>query len=306
MPRQYEELTGEFEYIKRKYPASDGQIKILPGILADGTQVVGYCGEDELECGLTYLFRGFWSETQWGKQFVFYSFGISQPVGQRGTVSYLTRGPGIGRKRAMQIWEKYGQDALEVVRERPKEVAAAIAGLTEAKATEAAAYFQAHKDREIVTRDLEELLSGGGFPKKLIDKLIEKFGAKATEKIKANPWLLMRFSGVGYGRADKLYLRLGNRPDTVDRMGWCCWNALHKDRDGSTWRPIEFGRVAITKGVAGMDVKPQEGIDWAIAQRHIAVRKNGDGRTWISEQERAGAERRLASQVHRAMVEGTT
>lgn len=306
MPRRtYEELTGEFDYIKRKYSASDGQIKILPGILADGTQVIGYCGEDELECGLTYLFRGYWTtHLKYGKQFAFHSFGISQPVGQRGTVAYLTRGPGIGTKRAQLIWEIYGQDALEAIRERPEEVAAKVKGLTTERAKEAAAYFQAHKDREIVTRDLEELLSGGSFPKRLIDKLIEKWGARAAELIRENAFVLVLFPGVGQGKADRLYLQLGGDPASPERLGWCCWAALHKDRDGSTWKPLEFGRMAIRKGVAGVDVRPSEGLDWAVEHHHIAARRDGQGKVWIAEGVRAVAESRLANQVHRAMVEG--
>ena len=303
MPRNYEELTADFDYEKNVFGKDDDRTII--GVLADSTQVKGKAREGELEVGLTYLFRGYWTDhPRYGKQFQFYSFGVAQPVGQRGTVSYLTRGPGIGRKRAQVIWEIYGQDALEAIRERPEEVAAKVNGLTEHKAKEAATYFQSHKDREIVTRDLEELLGGGGFPRNLIDKLIEKWGAKAAERIRQNAYCLMVFRYVGFGRADKLYLRPGGRPDTPERLGWCCWNALHKDRDGHTWRPLEFGRLAITKSVAGVDVVPQVGIEWAVERHHIAYRKTSDGRVWIAEQERAGAEKRLANQVHRAIVKG--
>jgi ATP-dependent exoDNAse (exonuclease V) alpha subunit len=303
MARTYEELKAEFDFEKNVFGKDEDRTVV--GVLVDGSQVKGKAREGELETGLTYLFRGFWTEhPKYGKQFQFYSFGVSQPVGQRGTVAYLTRGPGIGRKRAQLIWEAFGQGSLEAIRERPKEVAAAIAGLTEAKAMEAAAYFRAHKDREIVTRDLEELLAGGGFPRRLIDKLIERWGAKAAERIRANAYCLMAFRSVGFGRADKLFLRLGGRPDTPERLGWCAHNALHKDREGHSWRPWEFGRQAITKGVAGVDVVPKAGLEWAIQKHHIAIRRDEKGRQWIAEQERAGAERRLASEVHRAMVEG--
>ena len=302
MARTYEELLGEMDFERNVFGVDDD--RTIVGVLADSTVVKGKAKQGELECGLTYLFRGFWTEhPRYGKQFAFYSFGVAQPVGQRGMVSYLTRGPGIGRKRAQLIWELYGHDSLEAIRERPVEVAAKLQGLSETKAKEAAAYFQAHKDREIVTRDLEELLAGGGFPKKLTDKLIEKWGAKAAARIRANPYCLMIFRNDGFGRADKLYLQLGGRPDAAERLGWCAWNALHKDRDGSTWRPWEFGEVAIRKAVAGVDVVPVDGIRWAIQYTHIAVCFSG-GRNWISERERAEAEQRLADEVHRAMVEG--
>ena len=303
MKRTYEELNGIFDYEQNVFGRDDDRAVV--GRLEDSTTVQGKAREGELETGLTYLFRGYWTEhPRYGKQFRFHSFGVAQPVGQRGTVSYLTRGPGIGRKRAQQIWETYGQDSLDAIRDRPEEVAAKVNGLTEQKAKEAAAYFKAHKDREIVTRDLEELLGGGGFPKNLIDKLIEKWGAKAAERIRGNAYCLMAFAYVGFGKADKLYLQLGGRPDTPERLGWCCWNALHKDRDGHTWRPVEFGRLAVRQSVASTDVIPQAGIDWAINENHMAIRRDSGGRVWISEQERAVAETELASQIHRAIVEG--
>jgi hypothetical protein len=301
--KQHEEILVEFDYERHVFGQDDDRTII--GLTIDGTTVRGKACEGKLESGLTYLFRGYWTEhPKYGKQFQFYSFGISQPSGQRGTVAYLQRGPGIGRKRAMQIWELFGPGSLEAIRTKPGEVAAAVKGLTPTMAEMAAAYFQAHKDREIVTKDLEELLSGGGFPKKLIDKLIEKWGAKAAELIRENPFRLMVFKNVGFGRADKLYLQLGGEPAAVERLGWCAWNALHKDSDGSTWKLVDFARLAICKSVAGTDVVPQAGIDWAVQNGHVVVRKDDKGRVWIAEAERAGAEMRLANEVHRAIIEG--
>jgi exodeoxyribonuclease V alpha subunit len=303
MARDYEELVGIFDYEKNIFGVADDRTVIA--VLECGTTVKGRAGEGELESGITYLFRGFWtSHPKYGKQFKFHSFGVSQPVGQRGTVSYLTRGPHIGRKRAIQIWEIYGQDSLEVIRERPEEVAAKVNGLTEERAREAAAYFRAHKDREIVERDLAELLGNGGFPRRLPEKLIEVWGAKAAQKIRENAFSLMRFSGVGFGRADKLYLNLGGAPDTPERLGWAAWNALHKDRDGSTWKPLEFATQAILKGIGGTDTPPAAGIGWGIDSGNLVGRADVTGRKWIAERERAAAESRLANQVYRAMMEG--
>ncbi len=303
MPRTHEELLGEYEFTKNVF--GQGDDRAIVGVLADKTVVRGkVLEEDDLENGLTYLFRGFWTDhPRYGRQFQFYSFGVAQPVGQRGTVNYLKRGPWIGWRRAQVIWTKFGQESLEAIRERPEEVAAKVKGFTKEQAREAAAYFKAHKDREIATRDLEELLGGGGFPKKLIDKLIEKWSAKAAELIRENPYRLMVFRNVGFGWADKLYLQLGGEPTSPERLGWCVWNALHKDREGSTWHLLSFGMAAIRKSVSGVDASPKAGIGWAIKEGHIAVKQEG-GLTWIAKGERAAAEAKLANEVHRAMVEG--
>jgi exodeoxyribonuclease V alpha subunit len=293
------------DYEKNVFGVNDDRTVIA--VLEDGTTVKGKAREDELQTGITYLFRGNWTtHPKYGKQFKFHSFGVSQPVGQRGTVSYLTRGPHIGRKRAMAMWDIYGQDALEAIRERPEEVAAKVNGLTTERAKEAAAYFKAHVDREIVERDLAELLGNGGFPRKLPEKLIEAWGAKAAEKIRGNAYCLMRFPGVGFGKADKLYLNLGGAPDTPERLGWSAWNALHKDRDGSTWKPLEFASQAILKDIGGTDTTPAAGIQWGLESGNLVGRVDEKGRKWIAERERAAAESRLANQVYRAMMEGET
>lgn len=302
MPRNYEEITGVFDYERNVFGVEDDRTVI--GCLECGTVVRGRAREDELQTGITYLFRGYWSiHPRYGKQFRFHSFGISQPVGQRGTVSYLTRGPHIGRKRAMQMWELYGQDALEAIRERPDEVAAKVSGLTTERAREAATYFRAHKDREIVERDLAELLGNGGFPRTLPGKLIELWGAKAAERIRENAYCLIRFSGVGFGKADKLYLQLGGKPDSAERFAWSAWSALHKSRSGSTWEPLEFAHQAILKGVGGTDTPPAAGIQWGLESGNLVGRVDENGRKWVAEKDRAAAESRLASEVYRAIAE---
>jgi hypothetical protein len=192
---------------------------------------------------------------------------------------------------------------LRKVRECPEEVAAAVAGITEERAREAAAYFTAHIDREIVTRDLEEI----GLSKRQIEWAIGKWGARAAETIRKNAYILMLCRGFGFGRADKLYLELGGDPTNVERLGWSAWNALYRDREGSTWCAPAVAVKAIDKNVAGVDLPEQTkqaGIDWAIEQGHVVKRVDEAGKMWIAEDTRAAAETRLANAVWRAMVEG--
>lgn len=298
MARQTEELLGEFDYVQRQYAASDGQVKIMPGRLVDGTQVIGYVKEDCLETGMTYLFRGFWSHhPKYGPQFMFSSVGLSQPDGQRGTVNYLQRAPGFGAKRAHRAWELWGKDALETVREKPQEVAAAI-GMTEQLATEAAAWLKAHLYQEQVQRDLEEL----GLGRRQIDWAISKYGAAAAETIRENAFVLMACWGVGFLKADKLYLELGGDPAADERLAWCAWNELHREREGSTWSRSEICTKAIVQSVVGGGVEPARGIQHGIDTGFIS-RRTIDGQTWLSESDRAAAEMRLASHVYRAIQE---
>jgi exodeoxyribonuclease V alpha subunit len=138
-PRKAVELTGEFDFERHVFGRGDARTII--GTLEDGTIVKGRAIEGRLETGMPYRFYGHWTEhPKYGKQFAFQSFTLVQPSGERGTIQYLQRGPGIGRKRAIAIWAAFGEEALEVVRTQPGRVAEAV-GLPEGKAIEAAAYF---------------------------------------------------------------------------------------------------------------------------------------------------------------------
>lgn len=303
MARKFEELCGEFSYEKCVFGTDDDRTII--GLLEDKTTIKGKAREGDLEAGMTYRFYGYWfHHEKFGKQFAFHSFVVAQPLGKRGTVAYLQRGPGIGRRRAEQIWEAFGPGSLEVLRTKPDEVAAKINGLTPEKAREAAAFFQGHVDLEATTVALTELLGGLGTPRNLPERLIGKFGARAAEIVRENAFVLMLFRGCGYLRADRLYLQLGGDPTASERLGWCAWHALHSDTEGHTWRSMEVAERAIVKSVEGGQTRPGDGVKWAVDNEKIAVKQDEHGRTWVSEGARAGAERRLASHVHRAMVEG--
>ncbi|MEN6507133.1 MAG: helix-hairpin-helix domain-containing protein [Planctomycetaceae bacterium] len=321
MPRRCEELIAEFGYERNVFGREDDRSII--GVLDDGggedsntsgTVVKGKAREGELESGLTYRFYGYWTtHPKYGRQFAFQSFILAQPSGKQGTIAYLTRGPGIGPKRAAKLWDLYGSSALEVIRTDPARAAAECHGLTETKAREAAAYFQSHIAAEKTTQDLLELLSGMGTPRKLVDRLIERFGVKAAEKVKENPYSLIRFHGVGFGRSDRLYLQLGKDPAAPERLGWCAWHSLYSDRQGHTWLPVTVPERAIRDGVAGVQVDGvmmAGGLAWAIKAGHVAVRDEvveGGGcrvvRRWMADGAKAAAETRLANCVWRAMVE---
>jgi exodeoxyribonuclease V alpha subunit len=306
MARKYEDLTAEFDFERNVFSNGAPEDRAIVGVLADGKTVVkGKARQGELETGLTYKFYGYWTEhPKYGRQFAFTSFTLAVPTGQRGTVAYLQRGPGIGRKRAMQIWDLFGADALEAIRTRPEEVAAKVSGLTPEKARKAAAYFQQHADLEKTTAELLDLFANRGMPRQTIERAIGHWGAKAAERIRQDPYVLMDkslFQRIGFAIADRLYLELGHDPAAAARLGWCAWNALHRDTDGHTWRPLRFCADAITREVAGTDADWQAGIRWAVEHRKITLRQEGREK-YVALFARAASEQSIAGAVHEAAV----
>lgn len=297
MARRYEELIGEFDRERNIF--GEGDSRTIIGLLDDGTVIKGRAVEGALETGLGYRFWGYWGEhPRYGRQFNFFSFTIAQPSGKRGTIAYLQRAPNIGRKRAERLWETHGPGAVEAIRERPEEVAAWLDGLTVEKAQQAAAFLQEHLLLEATTTELLDL----GLNTRQIEWAIGQFGARAAAALRENMYLLMQAKGTGFAQADRLYLQCGGDPAAVHRVGWCSWNALHRDTDGHTWRPLGFCLDRVEKEIAGVEADYRAGIEWAVAERKIVLREVGKT-TYAATFSRAMAEQSVAGEIHRAEVE---
>lgn len=295
---RHEELTGVFDWEKHVFQDSDPEARTIIGTLADDTVVKGRARRGALECGLTYRFLGHWTtHPRFGKQFAFSSFSPAMPAGERATVKYLTKGPGIGSARAQRIWNLFRERSLEVVRTEPERIAAEIEGMTPERAEAAAEYFRAHERLEKLTIEVNDLLSGKGFPRSLPDRVIREWGEDAPRIIREQVWPLMRFTGVGFLRTDALYLELGHDPAAIERQAYAVWHAMATDGNGHTWFPVTLAALVlnqtISNGRADADRAIAHGVDHG-----VLVHANRRGGGWLAEPGKADAESRLAECIH--------
>ena len=306
---RHEELTGVFDWERNVFQDADPEQRTIIGTLESGQVVKGRARRGALECGLTYRFLGNWTtHPTWGKQFLFSSFTPAMPAGERATVRYLAKGPSIGRARAQRIWNLYGEQALEVVRTDPDRVASDVDGLTAERAESAAEYFRAHVRLEKVTIEVNDLLGNRGFPRTLPDKVIREWGEDAPRVIRETPYRLMAFSGVGFGRADALYMELGHDPAAIERQGYSIHHALTRDGDGHTWYPLRFASLALRRTVSNGAARLDAALAWAREHGLLAPPAAGLGGSsameHVAEAEKANAETRLAEYVGRMEREG--
>jgi len=308
MPAKPEEIIGVFEWEIKRFSNGDRPDTII-GVLekdpATGQQIKikGPAAVDTLDRDLSYRFYGRWViHHKYGKQFVFSSFTLSSPYGERGTVKYLSRADGIGRRRAQQIWNLFGPDSLRIAKEHPEKVAAEVRGLTLEKAEAAQAYFKQIEALEASMIELTELLGGRGLPKRLISDAIGKWGATAAEHIREHPYELMVFGGVDFLGADKLYLDLGHPPEAIERQALCVVQSLRSSNEGHTWFEISHCRQALLEKVAGVDVNLTNAL-WDAFDRGLIVKKVVDDRTWVAEAKKARNEETIAECVHDAGIE---
>lgn len=291
------------------------------GASVERLTIKGEASEDELQQRQTYRFYGRWTSYNNEKQFTFDSFVPAVAHDREGIVAYIEaagRGQGVGYGTACKAYEMWGTDAVRVIRENPRELLAINKRITDDQLTTIGARLQAQAKTEAAQIEVTNLLSGRGFPKTLYRKTIKIWGNRAAIEIRQNPYLLMRFRGVGFKLCDSLYLELGLDPTAMIRQVLCAWYSLASNNDGHIWFPIEYARQAVIRSI-GRDAKPDQAIEYALelgrrspdAYGAMAmIRTNGSGqitpdgtKLWVAEGKKAATEERLAQLIVAALDE---
>jgi ATP-dependent exoDNAse (exonuclease V) alpha subunit len=298
MDRTKKEHLGLLE--KVVWSDDDRPVSILK--LTDGKSVVVDAASTEFTRGQYYRFLGRWEEGRMGPQFKATTFVRDTPHTRTAVVKHLGDVcDGIGSKLANRLWELYGPDAVKTLREAPERVAGDGVMSVES-ATTAARGLMRYQFLEKTRIDLFGLLNGRGFPGKLVDHAISKWGVRAPEVIRVCPFRLLtsRLPGCGWKRCDKLHLDLGKPRGTLKRQALAGWNALREDRTGSTWVPAETVVKAIQDAVPGA-AEPVKAVKLGIRGGLLRVRRNGDER-WVAVAHHARAEQRIADAVKRLLA----
>jgi exodeoxyribonuclease V alpha subunit len=269
------EITAIFEFEKFRFANADGDMIIGDARIVDGERITikGIAAVGELQQHLSYRFYGYWTEYdnkrtgKTEKQFAFKTFVSSQPHGRAGIITYLRKageGHNIGQATAIQIWERFGADAVRILREQPEVVATAVKRLSLENCQQVAKVLKEKQGLEDCTIELASLLDGKGFPKTTIGKAIRVWGNKSAEILKKDPYQLMHFRGCGFKRCDSLYLELGLNPTRLRRQAFCAWYSIASNTEGHTWFPAQVAADGVRMMIGGAEeVNPKRAIQLA-------------------------------------------
>lgn len=284
--KNVDEVIGAFVRLRFQWDAT----KLI--ILHDGTTVRVTDPEDDLQPELTYRFSGKWFQhPKYGKQFYADSFAVDAPITRAGVTVYLSEFVrGMGPAKATKMFELFGAQAIDVLRDSPEKVAAAgILSIEDAR--EGASVLRIASTNQRVTAELFGLFKGRGLGRRAIQDCINLWGVGAADVVRRDPFkmLVNDVKGAGFKRCDDLYLDLGLPPRRLKRLMLCAWAELHKDMDGHTWFPEQkaLGKGATPKA---LDLGVRTG--W-LTRRVI------DGKAWITERSKAQDERTLARELAR-------
>ncbi len=321
------EITATYQRQRQRFENASGDVIIGDAMLRsdvngkDGPIVVkGVADEDDPAPHQTYRFYGHWTEYdnrrtgQTEKQFHFKTFVRSAPHSRAGIIGYLEKAPAIGKVFAARLFDKFGADAVRVLREDPDVAAAACDRLTVEGAISAAAWLEEQSQLEDCTIDLIELLDGRGFRKSVAKEAVKIWGNRASQVIRKNPYLLMaRIRGCGFKLTDALYLDLGGRVAALKRQALCAWYAIASNTSGDTWHYSGVAEQGLKGSIGGADVRFADAMRVATRGRMLSRAwtdgKDGelawDGNCqWVAEERKSRNERRAAELVARKMGDG--
>ena len=192
------------------------------------------------EPGLAYKLFGKWEANgQWGDQYKFQFYELMQPTDTKGIYQYLVRVcKWVGPTVASRIVEKYGTDALAILKNDPARVAKEIHGITEVRAIEIQQKLRGNEHVEKVLVEIERIFAPiAGLRKNLPMELVKLWGSDALEKLKSNPYMLTRLKNVGFPTADKVAIAMGFDRKSKFRQSAAVWHLLNENMNanGSVW-----------------------------------------------------------------------
>ncbi|MFR4561259.1 MAG: helix-hairpin-helix domain-containing protein [Flavonifractor plautii] len=157
------------------------------------------------------------------------------PAGTKAIFDYLASGAvrGIGAATARRMVEEFGEEALTVLEEHPERLTQ-IKGITRKRALAMGEHFR----QQMGMRRLLEFLGEHEVPLQLAMPLYRKYGDRALEIIRGNPYLLVdRELGVDFSNADALALSMGMEDDPQRLEAGLLFELTHNLDNGHTFLP---------------------------------------------------------------------
>lgn len=174
---------------------------------------------------------------KFGEQFEVRKVEVQKPTSLVAVERYLASGlfTGIGAVTAGKIVRVFGEKTLDVIQNRPEELAK-VQGISRKKAAAIGEQYKENNAMRDVILFLQELDVSNTFAM----KIFKKYGADAIGMIKANPYRLVSdIDGIGFLKADKFAAKLGITGENKFRVQAGILHSLNEaeGRNGHTYLP---------------------------------------------------------------------
>jgi exodeoxyribonuclease V alpha subunit len=247
--------------------------------------------------GSLIIARGYYHRhARFGEQFKAFSITETEPTTEEGLSRYLSTIKGFGEVLAERAIAAFGEDIVRILDEAPHRLIE-VPGIGKKKLEEISSAWQESRQG----RELQLFFSEYGISGTLGAKIRRRYGNKAIEKIKENPYLLADdISGVGFAKADKIALALGIAPLSDLRLGAALEHILKSSSDeGNTCLPEDILLSRTAKQLECEDDSLLQRALTRIISEGRVVKDSVDGRALLYNPEIHLAEVSLARQLKR-------
>ncbi|WP_058990215.1 SF1B family DNA helicase RecD2 [Anaerococcus rubeinfantis] len=168
---------------------------------------------------------------KYGEQINVEGARIKKPSGKKAIISYLSSGniESIGKKTAELIYEKFGDQAIDIVFNEPNKLLS-IHGIGKKK-------LEKIKESTIEAKDSREALlylQGLNISFNLANKIYKAYGDNTISIVKTNPYKLSEdISGVGFVMADNIAINMQMENDSKFRISAALSYILKNDAEMS-------------------------------------------------------------------------
>ncbi|KWT98404.1 MULTISPECIES: SF1B family DNA helicase RecD2 [unclassified Variovorax] len=184
--------------------------------------------------------RGAWGSSKWGPQFKAVEVTLSQPTMLEGIVKYMSNAiPGIGKGFAQKLVDAFGEDVFDVIENHPERLKG-VKGIGKKRIDSLIESYAEQK----ATREIMVFLHKAGLSTLRAKRILDKYGASAVEKIKANPYILCQdIWGIGFRTADEAAFKQGIPRNSEYRIRAGVHYVLREaEGQGSCGLPVEVVR----------------------------------------------------------------
>ena len=195
--------------------------------------------DTSISCGTLIQARGnFQKHAKFGDQFRAFSIIETIPSTSEGLLRYFNSGSvkGFGAVLAKRALDKFECDLVRILDEEPHRLTE-VPGIGKKKLEEILeSWIKIRGNREA-----ELFFHQHGVPAHLARRVISRYGKRAIEVVKKNPYILVEeLYGVGFLSADKIALALGIERDSDQRLQAGLEFALKEaSNDGHTYLPAD-------------------------------------------------------------------
>ncbi len=211
----------------------------------------------------------------YGRQFSVMSYVFKEPHTSEAFLRFMSSGglPGIGKKKAAKITDRFGDDSYRIMIEEPETLAKEIKGISVSQAY-AFQEVLAEKKQE---NDARMFLQKYGIGASLSEKIYNFYGQRIYSVINENPYQLAEdVKSIGFKTADEIVLRSGVHVDPKYRIRSAVIYILETAAgEGHTFLPMEELRRRITELIGRTEEGPEGIISDLSIEKRLVV-KPGD------------------------------